>query len=160
MLGEIDDTKYFEVIARDALNDADMSDVIMQYNHEGKVHARQSNNTLLIEPQESVLFIAADLSKSSAAKELYQEIDSGLITKMSWAFTVAEEEYDRESHTFKILRIKKVYDVSAVSLPANDNTVISARSKIDGVIDEERKELAQRRLQIELARKRYEFIGG
>lgn len=117
----------------------------MQYDHQGKVLARISNGTLGIEPTEKGLFIYADLSKSQEARELYEEIKNGLVTKMSWAFTVADEEYDKETRTRIIKRIKKVYDVSAVSIPANDGTIISARSFINGVIEKEQQELLERR---------------
>lgn len=145
LLWENDGIKYYEVIDRNALEGADVSDVIMQYNHQGKVLARQSNNTLGIEPTEKGLFIFADLSKSRAAKDLYEEITNGLITKMSWAFTVGEDSYDKETRTRTITRIKKVYDISAVSYPANSGTEISARSFVDGVIDMEQQELLKRR---------------
>lgn len=98
LLYEFDGVQYFEVIDRNALVGADMSDVIMQYNHEGKVLARQSNKTLGIEADESGLFTFADLSKSRAAQDLYEEINNGLITKMSWAFKVLEDAYDRDTH--------------------------------------------------------------
>ena len=85
----------------------------------------------------------------SDGRQLYEEIANGLVDRMSWAFTVAEESYDFESDTRTILRVKKVYDVSAVSIPANDATEISARSYVDGVIDARgRSELAT-----EIARK-------
>lgn len=140
VLWEEEGTQYKEVIDRNALVGADMSDVIMQYDHTGSVLARQSNGTLIIMPDLKGLFVAADLSKSVAARNLHEEISNKLITKMSWAFTVAEESYDRVTHTRRILRIKKVYDVSAVSLPANPSTDISARSWLDGVIEAERQE--------------------
>ena len=145
LLGENDGIEYYEVINRNALEGADVSDVIMQYNHQGKVLARQSNNTLGIEPTEKGLFIFADLSKSRAAKDLYEEITNGLITKMSWAFTVGEDSYDKETRTRTITRIKKVYDISAVAYPANSGTEISARSFVDGVIDMEQQELLKRK---------------
>lgn len=146
-----DGFKIYEQIDRNALIGADVSDVIMQYNHEGKVLARQSNQTLGIEADNHGLFIFSDLSKSRAAKELYEEISAGLITKMSWAFTVAEESYNKETHTRTILKIKKVYDVSAVSYPANGDTDISARSFLDGVIKEKKREaLARRALLLKL----------
>ena len=135
LLYEFDGVQYFEVIDRNALVGADMSDVIMQYNHEGKVLARQSNKTLGIEADESGLFTFADLS-------------NGLITKMSWAFKVLEDAYDRDTHTRTILKIKKVYDVSAVSYPANSDTEISARSFFDGVIEAERREALARKAQL------------
>ena len=148
LLYELDGVKYYEEIDRHALDEADLSDVIMQYDHQGKVLARLSNGTLGLEPTEKGLFIFADLSKSQAAKELYEEIKNGLITKMSWAFTVAEDKYNREIRTRTITKIKKVYDVSAVSIPANNDTEISARSWLDGVIEAERRESLERRKRI------------
>ena len=102
-----------------------MSDVIMQYDHSGKVLARTSNKTLNVETDERGLLMYADLSKSTAAKEMYEEIQVGLVTKMSWAFTVEDDEFDRDTRTRVIKKVKKVYDVSAVSVPANDGTDIS-----------------------------------
>lgn len=147
-LYEWDGIKYYETIDRHALDQADMSDVIMQYDHDGKVLARQSNKTLGIEPTDMGLFIFADLSKSTAAKEMYEEINNGLVTKMSWAFVVQEDKYDRDTRTRTITKIKKVYDVSAVSIPANSDTGISARSYFDGVIEAEKQELLERRKKI------------
>lgn len=163
LLYEWDGNKYYEVIDRNALLGADISDVIMQYDHQGKVLARKSNKTLGIEPNDKGLFIYADLSKSTAAKEMYEEINNGLVTKMSWAFTVGEDSYDRDTRTRKILKVKKVYDVSAVSIPANGDTEISARSWLDGVIEAEKQELLERQKQIDVAKAKYFYftkIGG
>ena len=124
---------------------ADMSDVIMQYNHEGKVLARLSNGTLGVEANDNGLFTFADLSKSRAAQDMFEEIKNGLVTKMSWAFRVSEDSYDRDTRTRTILKIAKVYDVSAVSIPANADTDISARSYFDGVIEREQQERLERR---------------
>ncbi len=141
VLWECDGIQYKEVIDRHALDSADMSDVIMQFDHTGRVFARTgSSNTLLINPDDHGLFMAADLSKTEQARSMHEDIAAGLITKMSWAFTVQEDSYDRETHTRRILKIKKVYDVSAVSFPANPSTDISARSWIDGVIETEKAE--------------------
>lgn len=144
VLWEYDGIKYYEEIDSRALDEADVSDVIMQYDHQGKVLARNLNKTLGIEPVADGLFIYADLSKSRAAKDMYEEIDNGLVTKMSWAFTVAEDKYNQETRTRTILKIKKVYDVSAVSIPANNQTEISARSYFDGVIEVEKREALER----------------
>ena len=154
-LYEYDGTKYFEIIDRHALDEADMNDVIMQYDHQGRVRARTSNGTLGVEPIDHGLFTFADLSRSGAARELYEDISSGLITRMSWAFTIDDEAYDRENHTRIIKRVKKVYDVSAVSIPANDATEISARSYFDGVIEREMQELQKR---LKLAKRKYYFF--
>lgn len=131
LLFEFGGQKYYERISKDALVGADMSDVIFQYNHEGKVLARQSNQTLGLEVDTHGLFVCADLSKSRAAQELYDEIKSGLVTKMSWGFTVREESFDKDTLTWTIRKINRVYDVSAVSIPANADTEIAARSRLD-----------------------------
>lgn len=143
-----DGTKFYERIDAHALDGADMSDVIMQYDHEGRVFARQSNKTLILEPDSKGLMVAADLSKTDLARGLYQDIDAGMITKMSWAFTVAEESYDRLTRTRSILKIKKVYDVSAVSIPANGDTEISARSFASRSYEVERQEQLNKRVSL------------
>ena len=145
LMYEIDGINYYEMIDRHALDNADISDVILQYDHEGRVYARISNKTLFLEPNENGLLIYADLSKTANARNLYEDISQGMITKMSWAFTVAEDSYDRDTRTRIIKRIKKVYDTSAVSIPANPGTDISARSFYNGVIEREKQELLERR---------------
>ena len=140
-----DGTEYREIISHDAFADTDMSDVIMQFDHRGDVLARMSNGTLIVEPDEHGLFIAADLSKSDSARKRFEEIDNGLVTRMSWAFTIAASEYDRDSRTTTITKVKKIYDVSAVSLPADPNTEISARNLLDGAIEQSHRESMRRR---------------
>lgn len=146
-LYEYDGIKYYELIDRNAFDGSDMSDIIMQYDHGGKVFARKSNGTLIVEPDERGLFIAADLGKSTASKEMFSEIDSGLVTKMSWAFTVQDDVYDKANRMRIIQKVKRVYDVSAVSIPANDGTEINARSFFNGVIEKEKQELLERQKQ-------------
>lgn len=162
VLWESDGIKYMEAIDRHALDAADISDVIMQYDHHGKVFARNKMGggkaaTLITEPQDSGFFIAADLSLTDDSKRMYADITAGLIYQMSWAFTVAEESYDRDTHTRRILRVKKVYDVSAVSIPANADTEISARSFFDGEIEKEKRETLAR---LELAKAKYNYYFG
>lgn len=117
----------------------------MQYDHSGRVYARNSNNTLKLTADTKGLLIAADLGKTELARGLYEDISAGMITKMSWAFTVAEDSYDRATHTRTILKIKKVYDVSAVSTPANDGTSIAARSYASGRREAEQRETLEKR---------------
>lgn len=148
LLYELDGVKFYERIDAHALDGADMSDVIMQYDHEGRVFARQSNKTLILVPDHKGLLVAADLGRTDLARGLYQDIEAGMITKMSWAFTVKEESYDRATHTRTILKIKKVYDVSAVSIPANGDTEISARNFARRSHEAERQELLNRRVQL------------
>lgn len=128
--------------------DGEAAGVIMQYDHEGRVFARESNNTLILIPDHKGLLIAADLSKTDLARGLYQDIEAGMITKMSWAFTVSEESYDRATRTRTILKIKKVYDVSAVSIPANGDTEIAARNFASRSYEAEKQERLKRRIAI------------
>lgn len=148
MLFERNGVKYYEVIDSRALDDADMSDVIMQYDHRGRVLARTSNGSLKLTTDAHGLMVDADLSMSSAARELHEDIHAQLVTRMSWGFKVREESYDNQTHTRTITKISKVYDVSAVSMPANDDTEISARSYVDGVIERTRAERLLRRKRI------------
>lgn len=136
-----DGVDYFEQIDRDALTAADMSDVLFLYNHEGMVYARISNGTLTVSPNERGLYVRADLGKTEAARQMYEAIKEGMVTQMSWAFTIGDDgdSYDEDSHTRTISRVAKVFDVSAVSMPANPATDISARSYYDGVIEREAK---------------------
>ena len=135
-----DGTEYKEIIRADAFADTVMDDVIMQFDHRGRVFARMSNRTLVVEPDKHGLFIAADLKSTETSRSLYEDIAAGLITKMSWAFSIDEQEYDRAEHTYIITRVRKIYDVSAVSLPADPNTDISARNLLDGEIERAHKE--------------------
>ena len=151
--------KIVEQVAPSAFDECDMSDVIMQYDHEGRVFARNKNGTLKLETDNHGLKITADLSGTDIGRSLYQEIKGGYTDKMSFGFVVAEssttylDEVDRDftTYTRTITKISKLYDVSAVSLPANDMTDISARRYADGVIDgikAERLERAKKKLHL------------
>lgn len=144
VLYSYDGIDYSEKIDRHAFDDADMSDVIMQYDHQGRVYARQSNGTLQISTDDHGLKIRADLSKTSGSRALYEDIKAGLIKEMSFAFTIAEDAYNSDTHTRTVQKIKKVYDVSAVSIPANPDTDIAARSYFEGVIEAEKQEMLER----------------
>lgn len=134
------ETRIWEQIDPHAFDETDMVDVIMQYDHEGRVFARKSNGTLELNVDDHGLKVRADLSRTESARQLYEEIKSGMITQMSFAFTINEDAYDKQEHLRTITKIRKLYDVSAVSIPANPGTEISARSFVDGVIDAERAE--------------------
>lgn len=132
---DYDGKPVYERFERGCFDGCDMSDIIYQLNHEGRVFARTSNESLLVEAQEPGLFFAADLSRTNAARDHYDDdIKTGMITKMSWRFAVGEYHYDQETRTIVHTKIRKIYDVSAVSIPANDNTEISARAWVDGEI--------------------------
>lgn len=150
------DVEWYEQVAREAFKNADMSDVILQYDHEGHVYARLSNNTLSLMCDDHGLFVRADLGGTEDGRKLYEEIKGGYTDKMSFCFTVADDELLREEkdgkikYTRNITAIDKLYDVSAVSIPANDGTAISARNYCNGVIA---KEEAERLLKAEEEKK-------
>lgn len=165
-----DGWEYWEVVDRGAFDETDMNDVIMQYDHRGRVFARTRNNTLEVNPDDEGLFIEADLGGTEIGRELYEEIRGGYTDRMSFGFTVTGELEEKEKDengfwrfTRHITKVGKLYDVSAVSIPANDGTSIGAdavsRSLADardGVIErieaerlkEEKRENDRRRAEV------------
>ena len=151
---DIDGVKVevWEQVNKGSFDDTDLDDVIMQYDHVGRVFARKSNGTLELELANEP-HMRANLGGTEIGRQLYEEIKGGYTTKMSFGFTVSSDEVTRTEEnndgqrTIKILRsikaIKKLYDVSAVSLPSNDQTTISARAFADGVSDEVFKEIEE-----------------
>lgn len=137
-----------EVISSHALDEADMSDVIFQFDHQGQVMARVRNNSLAVIPDERGLYIRADLSGSELGRNLYESIQNGLVDRMSWGFIVPNDgwEYDSATRTSTVTKVSKVFDVSAVSIPANQGTEIHSRSYFNGVIEQEQQELLQREI--------------
>lgn len=127
-----------EQVSRNAFDNTDRSDVIMQFDHEGNVFARLSNDTLKLTVDDHGLFVEAYLGGTSNGRNLYEEIKGGYINKMSFGFTVTDDDLAEADYGYlrTIKAIGKLYDVSAVSIPANDYTEISARNHIDGAIDE------------------------
>lgn len=145
---DTDGSQFLEVISKDAFANANMDDIIFLYNHEGMVYARVSNKTLEVVVDEKGLRIKADLSSTASSREMYEAIKTGLVTKMSWAFSINGDDYDRKTRTRTVTDVKRVYDVSAVSIPANPETEISARAFVDGVIAKEQAERLERQNKI------------
>lgn len=169
VMASFEGEEWREQIAPEAFNEADMSDVVFLRDHAGQVFARTKNNTIALLPDERGLFSRTNLSSTSAARGMYEDIESGLYSQMSFAFTVAKDHFTeelREDGTRVITRIidsiKKVFDISAVAFPANPTTDIgvSTRSIFDGAIEEmraerlrveaEKNEVARQRLIVKL----------
>ncbi len=142
--------EIWEVIDKNAFDKTDMDDVIMQYDHKGRVFARTRNNTLALRSDEHGLLIDADLSGTELGRQLYEEIKGGYTDKMSFGFTVRGDKWEDEmidgvqKSTRTITDIGKLYDVSAVSIPANDSTSLSVRSLTDGAIERLKAERLER----------------
>lgn len=144
ILYKFDNYTVREQIDPHAFDECDMSDVIFQYDHQGRVFARTSNGTLEVKTDAHGLFVRANLGGTEMGRNLYGEIKGGYTTKMSFGFIVGEDKREitenKETGEIDVLRtitkVSKLFDVSSVSLPANDSTEISARSFVDGVIAE------------------------
>lgn len=149
--------KTYERFEPGCFDTTDMSDVIFQFDHAGRVFARNTNNTLIVEPTDAGLFMAADLGKTAQARDIHGDIVAKMLTKMSWRFRCGdyyiEHTEDSKDITIVHTRIAKIYDVSVVSIPANNDTEINARDFAHGVMEEAARreaELEERRRKLRL----------
>jgi hypothetical protein len=145
---EYDNVQFKEVIERNSFTQTQMEDVVMNFDHEGKPVARTKNGTLNLRVDDVGVFISADLSGTEEGRRLYEEIKGGYIDKMSFAFTVGEESYNKEDRTRHINSVKRLYDVAAVSRPAYDTTSIYARSFFEAEAEKELVEAREREKQV------------
>lgn len=132
---------YGEIIDRHALDSADLSDVVLKYNHEGRVLARTRNNSLILSIDDHGLKIEADLSGSDEARSIFQDVKSGLLDKMSFAFVVTPDgsQWDAATRTRTVTKIERVFDVAVVDFPAYEQTEVSARSMFQPLAELERR---------------------
>lgn len=149
--------KVYERFEPGCFDETDFSDVIMQHDHRGYVFARNTNNTLFVQPDNVGLFMAGDLGKTERARQYYEDIDTGMVTKMSWRFRIGDYHIEctegSKDATIVHTRIPKVYDVSGVSIPANDDTEINARDFFHGVMEEiarSEAELEEKRMKLKI----------
>ena len=147
-LYEYEGVKFYEQIDRHAFDSCYMSDVIFNYNHGGRVAARLRNNTLKLTINDVGMEMDAFLGGTQFGRDLLEDIRGGYIDKMSFAFVVAADgdEYDPLTHTRTITKIKKLYDVSAVDIPAYDTTSISARDLFSEEYEKEIRALEEAKL--------------
>ena len=156
---------YTEIINERALDEADMSDVVLRYNHNDSfmVLARTRNNSLKLEKDEKGLFMDATLQDDiTEHKNIFNAIKSGLIDKQSFAFTVEEDEYDYETDTRTITKIGKLFDVSVVDQPFYNATDVSIASKNDDFLErraELRKQYEKKKALEEAKQKLIEKLG-
>lgn len=153
VLFEYDGIEYKEQIARDAFTECKMDDVIFNYNHSGRVMARTRNKTLQLAVDDNGLFIRARLDGTEEGRSLYNDIQNGYIDRMSFRFQIGQEAYDYQNRTWTVLRVKRLYDVSAVDIPAYDDTSIEARKADAEAVAREH----QHKVETELARQRLEL---
>lgn len=120
---------FYEIIERSALENADMSDVFVKYNHSDHmmVVARSKNGSLKMDCRDDGLYVEIEPVNTNAGNDLYEMVRTGLIDKMSFGFTIAEESYNELTRTWTVRSIKKLYEVSAVPNPAYEGTSLHAR---------------------------------
>jgi len=142
---------YTEIIEPNAFEGCDMGDVVMRYNHNDNylIMARTRNRSLQLEVDNFGVKSTAELIDTGPNRDIYKSVQAGLIDKMSFAFTVEEDNFDYETDTRTIKKISKLYDVSVVDVPYYDSTSVYAR-KLDNFADykkviesEKRKRLAK-----------------
>jgi HK97 family phage prohead protease len=129
---------FYEVIERGAFDGCDFDDVLFCINHEtrkipvARSRRNNKNSTMQLSTDNEGLFVKAypDIENNSESRSLYHSIQRGDIDGMSFIFRVAEERWedlDKPMPTRHILKFKKVFEVSAVTMPAYRDTNISAR---------------------------------
>lgn len=143
VIWEYDGIQYKEVIDARAFDECKMDDVVFNIDHEGKPAAKTKNRTLVLDIRADGLHMEADLSKNATGRELYDDIQNGFYDKMSFAFTVSESSYNKDTRIRTILKIKRLYDVSAVTFAAYEQTKLSARSWAEAQRDIEAAEAAR-----------------
>lgn len=151
--------KYYEIIAPGAFDGADLSNVVMRYNHsdQNPLLARTANGTLRLATDAHGLRVGADIADTSFGRDMYALIKRGDITQMSFGFTVTEESWDEDQDkkevTRTIKRIGVVGDVSPVDFPAYDGTEIQARAEGSSEVFQKHEE--ERRLRERLIAETY-----
>lgn len=168
-LFEDDEYIWRERIEPTAFNDTDMSDVVFLLDHTGRVYARTKNGTVTLSVDEKGLFTQTDLSKTEAARGVFEDIEVGNYSQMSFAFRVRREDQHWDERNLQdgktvitriIDRVEKVFDISAVGFPANPTTDIgvATRAAFDGAIEGfEAERLLEKRAKQERAKKEAEL---
>lgn len=158
--------QFYERIEPTAFDNADMSDVVFLRDHEGQVLARTKNGLIELKTDAHGLFTRTNLGATEAAREMFEDIDVGNYSQMSFSFVIEPETdvYEERGDTITriITRVKKVYDVSAVAFPANPGTDIgvSFRSNFDGVIEKRTAERLKAERQREILRLKAKLMKG
>ena len=149
---------FIESISRSAITDAAIKDVPMKYNHMDSflIIARTKNGSLTLTSDDVGLKVRAELLDTQSNQDIFKMVKSGLLDKMSFAFVVSEQEWNRDGDIPKryIRKIERLYDVSIVDTPAYDKTSIYARSLEAMDLELKTMDLAEKNMKAELIRKK------
>lgn len=128
-----------EVISKDVFDGADMSDCCLKYNHGGMLLARVRGGSLKLTVDDYGLYFRAELFDTQLSRDVYKLVQEGGLDKCSFAFTVKEQSYNKETRTLTILKIEKLYDVAVVDIPAYKDTSVSARGLLEMEMEKSQK---------------------
>lgn len=137
------DEEVYEVMEPECFDGADVSDVVFNVNHGDGNHAtaRTRNGTLALVKKGDGVECLVKLDKNNPrCVQTYIDVKSGLLDRMSFAFTIKEESYDKEEKCYHVRKLGKIYDVSAVEHPAYEDTSISERRMESAVAERSRAE--------------------
>jgi len=153
-----EDYGFMEEIDRRALENTLMKDVPMKYNHMDSflIIARTKNKSLTLSVDNNGLKVHAELLDTQSNQDIYKMVRSGLLDKMSFAFTVEEQSWNKEGKIPKrtITKIGRLYDVSVVDTPAYDSTSIYARSLESMDVELKAMELEEQKQHVEVMKKK------
>lgn len=135
VFNQVADLGWFtEEIDRDAFKECDMSDVVLNFNHDNNLLlARTANKSLFLYLEDDGLHPRATIIDTSTGEDILKMVRNRLISKMSFAFTIGKngekwiEEGGKKPHRI-ITNIDRLFDVSLVTFPAYEQTSVSARS--------------------------------
>lgn len=161
-----EDLGFKETISRNALDGTDMSDVVLNFNHDiSKILARNNKSdgigSLVLTVDDNGLFFDAIPTDTTYARDLIANLESGIIGKCSFAFSLdwldpdaQHWEWDDGSKGYDFRTINKIASISDVSIvvfPAYESTssTLYKRSK-DEYMEELAKEKELRELSIDL----------
>ena len=138
-------TEFFEMISKNAFDGCDMSDVVLNVDHEGAPIARTKAGNLVLQVDDHGLKVSATLT-TTRGHEVWEEIQAGNLSKMSFAFNIEEQSYNKAERTNTITKIGKLWDVAVVTFPAYEQTCVFARSGAAGHIAEEQRSYVHRKI--------------
>ena len=122
---------YTEIIKRGALDDADISDTRLMYNHDlNKVPLARTPKTMQMFKSDTGLEMMATLPDTEEARAVYMAVERGDLSGMSFAFVVPPggDKWDRRNNTREIHKISKLLEVSVVPFPAYPQSSVEARA--------------------------------
>lgn len=164
ILFNYDGVDYKEEIEHSALDKTDFRDCYLKYNHSDHIMAMarwkneetDARGSIKFDLRKDGLYFTARLANTTQSRDLYELVRSGIINKMSFAFTVQEESYDKQAHKWTVRKIDKLYDIAAVTVPAYDDTSLCARryGEVEAYrmkeVEASKRELEKRKLALKL----------